>query len=360
MKNLAIIALLSLAAGSAFASKARVSALSSAAHLTDVQGIFTNPTDITEFGDWATFEMGGREYAAALAGGGQTAANGQQEAGFARSNGNTRYGFYMNHKEPAVLLSRGVSGIGIGQENPFEFFFGMKGDLKWAVSLGYSNADRKSATLKENVMFLRGGIRGAVWDAYIHLGLADTAENATTKLTGKTTIQTGGSWTIDNLYLFAELASGGFKTEAGSTTTADDSVSRMKIGVVNNMKKDSTDFFYGIHYHSYSFKDAQSTVSGANDVSYTMLPVIVGVEHEANSWLVLRASFTQNLAIMGTYKAGNGDADTIAESGTVAAGAGLKFNKFTLDGSLQAARSTTGAFGSDTNFLSNASLTYMF
>src|ERR1700692_4032549 len=59
MKKLFVIAALTLASGSAFASKARMEALGNAAYLIDTQTLFTNPGDINYTNDFATLEFGG-------------------------------------------------------------------------------------------------------------------------------------------------------------------------------------------------------------------------------------------------------------------------------------------------------------
>jgi hypothetical protein len=99
-----------------------------------------------------------------------------------------------------------------------------------------------------------------------------------------------------------------------------------------------------------------------NKTETTALPVFAGIEADATSWMVLRASVQQNF-ILGSKKVttagAGGDADTITNNTTVAAGAGLKFGKLLLDGTLEAANSTTAAVNGNA-FLANAALTYMF
>lgn len=92
-----------------------------------------------------------------------------------------------------------------------------------------------------------------------------------------------------------------------------------------------------------------------------------GVEADAASWLTLRASLSQSVLI-GTNKVNDAvtNVSTRDESGmadtTAALGAGLKWGKATVDGSLRAG--TNGNFGlgdsGSTGFMTQVSLNYNF
>ena len=105
-----------------------------------------------------------------------------------------------------------------------------------------------------------------------------------------------------------------------------------------------------------------TVIANAFTQEQTHLPFIIGVEADAASWLTLRASAKQNV-ILGSSKVNQGDSTTIKNNTTVALGAGLKFNKFTLDSTLAAGSvpATAGNGSIDANnLMANASLTYMF
>jgi hypothetical protein len=368
MKKLFVIAALSLASVSAFASKARLQALGNSAHLIDTQTIFTNPADLATMGDWATFEFGNNAMTYTPPSGNAINVTGN-EGGVVRSHGDSRWGLYLGHHSSTVALSRsnaywGGVGTMLLEENPFEIFFAQKADVSWGASLFYSNSDKKSTSLKQDTMGLRVGARASVWDAYLNFGLANNAKDETAvnaDLKGKTSFKLGGGYYFDTLYVYANYGMSGFKTTVGGTDAADLEGSQAAVGVVDTMKKDGNDFFYGVAYHMDSYKEKVSDKKS----EATYLPVIIGVESEATSWMVLRASVTQNL-LLGTVKdeitivtgAATTDANTWNNSTTVAAGAGLKFNKFTFDGTLAAA-GNGGNFNAN-NLLANASMTYMF
>lgn len=375
MKKLFVIAAVTLASGAAFASKARVSALGNGAHLSDAQTIFRNPADMTLWGDWATFEMG-------TAGGpftytpnaANTATTGH-EGGLVRSAGDARWGFYMGHKSPTASLSRsnawtGGAGTILSEENPIEVFYAQKADLSWGASMFYSNSDKKSSKLKQDTMGLRVGARAAMWDAWLNVGLSNNAKDESNaasikEIKSNSAFKLGGGYSFDSLYVYGSYASSGFKGSAAGTDTSDVSGSQMAVGVIDTMKKDGTDFFYGVSYQMDSYKNKTGTET-KSDATY--MPVVIGIEADANSWMVLRASVTQNV-VLGSIKDETGiiaagaattEADTWNNSTTVATGAGIKFNKFTLDGSIGTSTAGTRGVIDASNLLANASLTYMF
>ncbi|RYZ85140.1 MAG: hypothetical protein EOP06_16805 [Proteobacteria bacterium] len=374
MKKLFVIAAVTLASGAAFASKARLTALGNAEHLVDTQTIFENPADAALWGDWATFEMGtgALSYTPATANGATGATAGQPipEGGLVRSAGDARWGFYLGHRSNTIALTRtpfNAAGITVQEENPVELFYAQKADLNWGASLWYSNSDKKATQIKQNTAGLRLGARTAVWDANLTVGIANTAKNdlTTAEVKGNPSARLGGGYYFDTLYVYGSYGMTGYKATTGGNEVSNWDANQIAVGVIDTMKKDGTDFFYGVSYHADTYKNK---VGNGTKSDATYLPVVIGIEAEANTWMVLRASVTQNL-ILGTIKDETGlvatgaaftEANTWENSTTVGVGTGIKLNKFTLDTTLAAA-TNGGMIGTDSsNFLGNASLTYMF
>jgi hypothetical protein len=370
MKKLLIIAAVTLASGAAFASKARLQALGNSVHLVDAQTMFTNPADITLMGDWATFEMGtGGPFTYTPAAGNVATTN--HEGGLVRSHGDARWGFYLGHKSPTVAITRSNAWVGgtgtiIQEENPIEVFYAQKADLSWGASLFYSNSDKKGPKLKQDSMGVRVGARSGAWDANLQVGLSNNAKDesapaAIKEIKGKSAMKLAGGYAMDTLYFYGSYGMSGFKSTVANADAADLEASQLAVGVVDTIKGEGRDFFYGVSYHTDSYKQKVGTEAKSEA---TYLPVIIGVEGEATSWMTLRASVTQNV-FLGTIKdeitlitgAALAETNTWNNSTTVAAGAGLKFNKFTFDGTLGAAN---GGVVNTTNLLANASMTYMF
>lgn len=355
MKKMLLIATMTLAATSAFASKARLSSLNSATHLSDTRDVLTNPALSTAHGDWVTFEMGATATTVS------TTTTPKAEGGFSRSMGESRYGFYLGNEPAWVTQFRETTATMTGSENPIDLFYASKaGDLAWGAGLYYSNSDKKATSKKQTATGINIGAAQGAWDARLTLGLTNTFKNTATAgsevdFKGSSAMELSGNYNMDGMTYSASYATNGAKKTTGSTDNFDKKSTTYSLGAEYSNKKDGADFFYGVKYNSIERKDSVA------DTKYTetSLPVYAGIEAEATSWMVMRASVTQNVLLGSTKEATatGGEADTIANNTAVAAGVGMKWGKLTMDASLAGA--TSGDVNGST-LLSNAALTYMF
>ncbi len=363
MKKLLVIAI-ALASINAQATRARMNALGNSTHLIDTQSVYTNPADMFYVGgDYVTAESG---TGAAAGRNGQNNAEGM----VVRSWGDAKAGLSLGHMSPLSTLLRGAAAplfpgaTSLLQQNPIELSYGMKaGDLAWAATLVYSNAVNKIApNEKETSAGLRGGFRMGQMDGYVGLGLANTYQNDTSgKFQGTMGVTGGFGYWLDTTYLEATVVTAGFKTEsaAGAETSK---FNRMEIGVTatNSIRKDGSEFFYGAGLTSTEDKSTVGTGAESKTTSLAV-PVSLGLEVDANSWLVVRGSVTQPIPLLNSTK--TAAATTTVESGPVtnatafAAGVGLKFNKLTVDGTILTGG--TQAYNSAA-LLSQVGMTYMF
>lgn len=380
MKKTLLIAALSMMAAPAMASKARLTSLSSAAHLSDIQDVFTNASKLTASGDWATFETGSTPAANKTASG----TSPQAEGGFARSMGDAKYGFYLGHSSQFVTGTRLpnthenttntplVTQTHLIDENPLNLFYASKmGDMAWGIGMNYSNSNKKTVSKKQSAMGINGGITMGNLYVGLDLGLSNSYKDDTAgslvDFKGKTSYQIAGTYVMNDLTIAYGLGASGGKEDAVSTATYDISTSNYNLGVVKDHKADGVDFFYGASYAVETYKDDGNNASATalkSKYEQTTMPVIVGIEADAASWLVLRASVKQNV-LLGSSKdsfnaAAADDADSIANNTTVSAGAGLKFGKIAVDGTLQATAAATAGQVNGSSLLANASMTYMF
>jgi hypothetical protein len=396
-KSLLTVTAVLVMAAPAMASKARMASLQNAAQLVDTQSLFENPAKAYLLGDFAVLEMGAKStYRVGvntpenIVTNGGTAGIGafyspNAEGGFVRSYGDNKVGFYLGRKSAFTSRVRTVLGYA-GQENPFEIMYGFQAmDLKWGASFNYSASEPKVAAgqQKQDAMGLRLGVIASNWDAALTLGLGSkatgnaasafglTAASATSDYKGTTGFKLSGGYWMEQMYVFANLYQDGVElsgmTGAGSfagVTAAKIEQSQYEIGVIDTIKADGMNFFYGASYIGFKSDDKNdnAAVDAAFNMEQTSLPFVIGVEADAASWLTLRASAKQNV-ILGSSKVNTADSTTVANNTTVALGAGLKLNKFTLDSTLLAGSvpSTAGNGNIDTtNLMANASLTYMF
>lgn len=384
-------------AAPAMASKARMAALQNAPHIADAQSIFDNPARAYLMGDFATLEMGATSTSRVGANGpenyttnGGTAGIGTYysagaEGGFVRSYGDSKVGVYLGRKSPFTTRVRSILGF-TGQENPLEIMYGFQAmDLKWGASFNYSKSEPKTAgaAQKQDAMGIRLGVNATTWEAALSLGLGSkatgnaasalglTTADADSEYKGTTGFKVSGGYWLDQTYIFANYYQDGVElsgmTGAGDfagVTEAKIEQSQYEIGVIDTIKADGVNFFYGVSYIGFKSDDKKdnAAVDGAFKVDQSQLPFVVGVEADAASWLTLRASAKQNV-LVGSTKANAGESKTNVNNTTVALGAGIKLNKFMLDSTLVAG-SVPAAQGNGTidaaNLMANASLTYLF
>ncbi len=387
MKKLLLIAAIASLASPAFASKARVNALGNAEFLIDPQTTFNNPSYMAWMADYVTFETGPTNptYSPGLFPNIQptvpTTSVGS-EGGFVRSAGDAKYMAYLGRKSDLTAVSRQVTGF-LGQENPIDLMYAMKGPLNWGVGVSLSNSDKKSATAtvpaqKQNAYGVRLGVSNDIWEGYAVIGLGSSAtgtsglaafgviQDPDAKYTGTTGFKLGAAYKVENLYNYIKYYQDGYKIDSplnpgfsGFNSTQ----SQFDIGVVDHNKIEAGQWFYGVAFQMYQSK-VEGTQSAIINVKNTAqyVPFLLGVEYDAISWATVRASVTQNVLI-GSTKADDDtgprpDAqDTVSNNTVVAGGLGLHFNKFVVDGTLAASRTGNA---NTTDLLSNVALTYNF
>ena len=368
MKKLLVIAI-ALTAINAQATRARVSALANSPHLIDTATVYNNPADMHWLGgDYVNIETGATDTFATPA---NAPTNG--EGMVVRGMGDAKMGLSLGHQSANAsasgLRSNVIGGVVVAamtpfaknQQNPLELSYGVKtGDMGWAATLVYSNYNDKVASNKESSLGLRLGARTGNWDAALRLGLTNTVEIAASgKYTGTLGIGANAGYMWEQIYFNGALGLSGFKVEntAGVEQLKFDNQT-IRLGAMTTVKKDGSEFFYGV---SLLQSNSKETVSDTKITSLG-LPVFIGVEADAASWLTLRASVTQTTQLMHNSKtesAGTTAAELAPGTGdtTVAAGAGLKFNKVTVDGTLQG--SSNQQLNAN-NFLAQLGMTYMF
>lgn len=372
MKKTLLIAALSMAAAPAFASKARLSALGEAEHLSDIQRTFDRPYEAAMHGEYATVEFG------------TASGTPNAEGGFTRQVSEGNYlGFYVNRKPQAILNAISANAdledvVSPLLDNSVNVFYASRaGEMTWGVNFFYLNSNKKDGyeaadagttamtSGKADVMGLALGAAAGAWEVDAVIGLAGKATFDPSAAVGTITtdgefqstsnMAFRGAYKMDNMYYFAKYGMAGAKLEIGGTEAAKSENTDLEIGMVNTTKSEGAEFFYGVSYQMSTEKDK---VADTKDETNTV-PLIVGVEADANSWMVLRGSIKHNLPILSTTKSTGGSGNTQAGNTTIGAGAAFKFNKFTVD-TLVAAGQSGNIDTSAGGFLTNASLTYNF
>ena len=133
MKNLLTLAII-LSSATAFASRARMTALGGSAHLTDTTTIFRNPADLGLHKDSLTLESGTANivYTDITPAAAAATTNSGAEGLLIRSMGDAKFGFALGHDNPMVFAHRYLYAESIGypagaavltQQNPFTVMY---------------------------------------------------------------------------------------------------------------------------------------------------------------------------------------------------------------------------------------------
>jgi hypothetical protein len=373
MKQLLVIAI-ALASTNAFASRARLTSLGNSAHIVDTQSIYTNPAKMFLMGDFVSLESG-KTATNDTAPTPAVNPNDNAEGSLVRSMGDAKWALALGHKSDnaSAFGLRQIMGATkiTEQQNPVEFSYGAKaGDISWAATLVYSNYNDKKQEIKESSTGLRFGMLMGAWDMHAGIGLGSEVKDKVKNLEFKGTAAYNvfAGYTMNTLYFFGDVTMAGAKQNDQATGAETHKADQTKItlGVVDSMKKDGNEFFYGAKLVSLSFKDDGTSVSADDQkVTSLTLPIVVGLEAEATSWMTLRGSLTQSVLISDSKTEVGGATALETAPGTnttvAAIGAGLKFNKITLDGSLSGLTGATAGQNLDGNtLLTTVGLTYMF
>lgn len=365
MKKLIVVAAAVLAGSPAFASKARVNALGNSRQLVDVQYTFERPYLIHNIGELATIEWGAKG----------EGANPHAEGGFFKKADDSVYGLYFGRKSAdfsAVIQKANAAPLSftvLEEQNPINVFYGMKsGDLSWGATLKYSNGKNDASDRKVSTMGLAAGVTNGVWEAELVLGLVGKSEE--TVATNSRTVESKGNTKIgfgynlnDTMHAYVDYKTVKIEGDTAAAAGVEATVEKtdMNLGFINTVvKNDDVNFFYGVAYSSSNTKDTEET---------STLPVWMGIEANATSWMVMRASLQQNVLIntVTTKVANTPDSKADLDSIAFNVGAGIKLGKGMLDVSFNkdnagaAANAGKGEFNyAAGGFLTQAAYTYNF
>ncbi|WP_374001164.1 hypothetical protein [Bdellovibrio bacteriovorus] len=351
-KLLVVAALVTAAAPAAMASKARVEALNNSRHVLDFQSAFDRPYQFLALSEQATIEWGDK---------GAAAVDPHAEGGFVKRHGDdTAFGVYFGRRSAdfseAVQYARTTGGLAniIDEQNGLNLFYaGKMSEWTYGVTLKYSNGKDDSVDAKSSSSGLALGVTNGTWDVDLVQGLSAKSE------VGSDGVESKGLTSLTvGYHMSPEMeVYGNFKTVkvegTGALSAAKIEKTSYKVGMVNTLvKSDEGNFFYGVELAS----------AKTDKVSESMtLPVYMGVEANAASWLVLRASVAQNVILNETKDITGGGTDgdkKDLDSTVMAAGAGFKFGKSMLDVTFKGA--AAGEFNTNTDMFSQVAYTYTF
>jgi hypothetical protein len=326
----------------AFATKAKLAALQGARFLTDSQLVFQNPAQINHLDNYLTFELGGTS----------STSNPKSEGGLFKDMFGGRGGVYLGHMSDDQLAFRAINGF-LVEENPVEFFYGKD---TWGASVGISNSDKKTTDEEQRSIVARFGIDTGIMEAWANLEIISKSDKVNDEYRGAPIATVGGEYHMDNnLYVVGSAKYGKIENRIGGVNT-DTDIAGAEVGILDrSIKNEKASIYYGpkLRWAEVKFGSQKLTVYD--------LPLYIGMEYNAFSWLVARASVSQNV-ILGSTKdervaAPGNKANSISNNTTVATGIGINWNSLMIDATF--AGSTTGDLNGN-SILANLGVIYNF
>lgn len=366
---------LAITTSTAHATKARNAAMGNSFHLRGTQTVYSSPYHLSNIDNFVAIESGLTT---------TTSASNGAEGSASMSVGETgKFFVSIGHIDETIQPARSLlNAVGPftfkAQQNPIEFIYSTKQDEKtiYGVGVFYSNFNNKTtgAEEKESSMGLRLGGSHDKFGWKVNTGLTNTAENITNKFKGNAYINLGLRYKQDNNSFGFDYTTWGAKVEnVVGTTVQDHDFSNIVLRMVNSVKADGNEIFWGAGLNQVNLKDKVTD----KKMNRLFLPVIVGFEAKATDWLMLRGSITQAVflsnakderpypAVSGITTPANGtlDLEYAGEPNTtsVAVGAGMKFQKVTIDGTLKDLMTSSGGQKLDgANILAQVGVVYMY
>ena len=394
MKKQLVVALgLTVLATPAFASKARLQALGEdtdgSFYINDNRNIFLNAAHVNNHKDFVTFETGSFTGDADTANDtdlADSSAAPRAEGGVFFGQGNLVYGVQLGNESATADTLRAWAGVE-SEQNNLDLFVGGDAGVKWGANLTYGHVSETATVNNSDVMRVRlGAVAGDV-EGFANVSLKNSAADKTGhEVEGKLGYQIGGSYAMNAYKVFAEYRS--IKAE-DKKENADAEIGLMRVGVGRTDKlNDKATLFTKVEYSrnkgnietgsgSCVGEPCASTSdvatyngtplsTGGDDLIVTNLPIIIGLEYDAASWLVVRGSVSQSIfsdkSIKGASNA-NLDNTTVVNLGST-----LKFGEMSIDGVIGnssnvggdttiASSGTNGSLRTD-NLMSRVSVSY--
>lgn len=365
MKKQLVVALgLTVLATPAFATKARLQALGDdiygSFYINDNRNIWLNAATINNHKDLVTFEWGNSAVTSTNVFGQDSAPTPRAEGGVHKTIGNLVWGLHFgsaSNTGNALRAGAGLSLADAAEKNNVDLFVGGDAGLKWGANIGYSSSSEAGTTgdFEQEALRTRLGVIAGDIEAYANINIMNNAEGAligptgtpvpgaTAEFEGKLGYQVGVIYGLNDYKIYADYRA--FDAEGENSAVAgsnDISLSQLQVGAGRATRLNDKATLFTRAQLTWATSEnegaagtfAAATCSaeravGCEEYETMRVPVVVGLEYDAASWLVLRASVVQS--VWGQEEDAD-DERSLAETTHVNAGATLRFGEFSIDG----------------------------
>ncbi|MBL7669196.1 MAG: hypothetical protein JNM39_01810 [Bdellovibrionaceae bacterium] len=378
--GLAFLAIFLLANSVSIASNARLTALgqdkSGSLLIEDERNIFLNPGYLGTLKNAANFELGASSVTTSASN--STASSPKAEGGIVYGLDSlvTAIQVGRTHRltESMINNSRLSTGGFFIPQNSLELMLGRGGDLSWGGSVHYAKtaSDRgQTANFPDSeasILSFSGGVYKSSFAAFASVDLIHKSETKDSigtpeKYEGKVGYMVGGSFNLNAFNkVCVTMDSKGFAFNNGAGIEGDSKSLQTVLNYFHRFSDEKV-FLFVIAGLSRGETVVSYAAPGSNNEKLTTwsLPLSLGLEIPANSWLTLQTSVKQGVLI-NSSNATNGITD-LATNGLddtkVSAGASLAFERIKLDATLEGADSGSGKVNGST-LLANVGLKYAF
>jgi len=316
------------------ASKARLEALGEdnfgSYFINDNRNQFLNPAQINNHKDLVTFEFGSTGDGT---NGADTVKTPKAIGGVNKAYGNMVYGLYFGDATPSSSVVRSQVGpaANLQEQNPIDLFVGGDAGIKWGANVTYDAYDGGSGTsrLVTNALRVRGGAIMGDTQAHAQVSIKGDAKNYQgQEVEGKSSYFAGVAHALNSTTYFADYKSIGAEINNGAQPKYDWDFTEARLGAGRVERlNDKANMFAKIHVGRRTIENNQA------DVESYVLPINIGLETEATSWLTLRASIGHNVwSKTETDPKAGGKSSVHVANTAVRAGATLKFGELSIDG----------------------------
>ena len=324
MKNyLTLVLALAVVSSPAFASRARLESLgegkNGSYYIQDSRNMFLNPATIVHYKKKLMLELG-----QAQATGAEASNDSRAQGGFINTFGDFTYALYLNNVSDTAAALTAVTGI--QPDSAIELQFAGEGSMNWGLSV--TTAGNNNGTKSASYWGARAGIEKGDLSVFGTVGI--TSDNKGTfpgsafasEVKGKLKLDLAATYKMNDMTVFGKFNStSNDVTVATSTSEVSSSSYGAGLGWNKEMTK-STHMFTRVEA-DYS----QGKTAGVVDNKAYNVPVVMGAEAQALSWLAIRGSIGHSL--IGQDVTGRKDLTGLT---TVAAGLGLTFGDVSIDG----------------------------
>lgn len=352
------------------ASRARLQSLSHSYHVNDPYRIYTDVLQIHTAGSLVLIESGVT-----------TATSGADQAEALATytfEENRRLAMGIGHQHTSVSEGRRIANLLTGaatfelSQNPIYVAYGWKTqDIWYALGMYYSHHLDKMSGDGESTAGLTWGAELGRFQLYFDSTFLNRVQAAGRAFNSQAYFKGTANYVADNTIFYFDLKLQDIGIQSAAVEEEKHQLQEFRLGLVDWRSRQRNESFWGMEVISTEMKcRTRASADCDQKASRVILPVWLGFELPAAEWLMFRGSINQTVFVNKTkdkvgYPAGvignsNGviaDYDNGPNSTQVALGAGLRFNRLTVDGTL--ATATTQVLDSS-QLLSQLGITYRF